>query len=115
EVHARDLGLDAGGLVDLLVVLLGSGGFVARRRPLRGGLGRLGDALLGLGDGLVHDRLLALLLALGGLLLVTDGRLGGDLLRLVDFALLRALVFAHRVSISIGVGCWAAWGCSGPA
>ena len=69
------------------------------------GCGRLGGGAARLGDGLLDDRLLALLLALlGRLLLGADGVLGGDLLGLVDLAGSVSSSVAHRVVISIGFG-----------
>ncbi len=72
----------------------------------------LGEPLLGLGDGLVDDLLLALELALGRRLLGADGVLRRDRLLLVDLAL---LLVGHRVVMSSFWGFCASCGCSGPA
>src|SRR5215213_6469255 len=109
EVHAGDLGLDAGPLLDVFDVALdhrlvrvdvGRGGGLLGGGLLRGGLGRgrLGDPLLRFRDRLVDDRLLALLLARRRRLLGADDVLGRDLRLVVYLALL--LVVRHRVLIS---------------
>src|SRR6185312_14443828 len=102
EVRAGDLRLDARRLLDQLLLGLLLGGRGGSRGLLRGrsGLGRLvGDRLrlrcgrLRLGGGLLGRRL-----GVGGALLV---------LWLLDVG--------HEASISMGCGCWATCGCSGPA
>src|SRR6185436_850322 len=124
EVGARDLGLDARGLVDEILleafVVGGRGGLGGSARA--GGVGdraalrarSLAGRLDGRGLG---GRRLGGRRLLGGRCLVGSGGGGllvggGGLLRLL---LGRRAVVGHQDVSSIGVGFWAACGCSGPA
>ena len=89
--------------------LLGSGlfgnGLLGGRLRLSGRLGLLGHRLGRRGRGL-------------GLLLgrrLRRGLFGLRLLGLLLFGLVGALRLGHQASISMGLGCWAACGWSGPA
>src|SRR6185436_17037438 len=131
DVDAGDLGLDARGLVDvvLLEVLVavgrrgrvgGGGDRVALRRGLVGRRLLGGWRVLGGGRGLLGRRgFLGRRGLLGGGL--GSGCLGGGGLLLgggrclLRLFLGRGAVVGHQDVSSIGVGFWAACGCSGPA
>ena len=117
EVHARDRRLHARRLsLDVLEVLVVAAAAAAAL------VIEVSSAamLLRLGDGLVHDRLLAIERVRARGLLAADDVLGGDLLGLlgllVDVVVGALGHFSYFFSISaIGCGCCAACGWSGPA